>query len=283
MIEETLEEKSIDDSTVASFLAALDQLDPYAGIRGVLSKVEEELKPKLDSVLDRENLNAIGRKFIGCNTTLYGPIAYGRKETAYTRAIAWALDPNNCPKFAEGVINSLLQEKLSLVKQRKIKSISQSDPEFKVGAGYIDVKLEGTFKGGGRWTIGIEAKVDALEGKDQLSKYAAALKEELSVKGSEGCLIYLVPSEAEKVKNEAEKKKLEEDGVHFSQIDYCYLAHVFMRNLIQYGKELSDLKQDYLLLLISGLVRDIEKVELSSNSPLDALRVWPMLSLFKEM
>lgn len=127
--------------------------------------------------------------------TLFGPIDYGRLETATTRAIAWLLDPNMPHGLGSDVARSLLSLLGAEAKEKQEAiHVESVVPEYRTKNGKrIDVWMEGNKASGGRsmsvpWTIFIEAKIDASESADQLKAYEAEIPKNRDWYG-----IYLTP------------------------------------------------------------------------------------------
>jgi len=104
---------------------------------------------------------------------------FGRLETALTRALAWLLDKEE-HGFGSSLLDALLRHlldgraiHLTEVEKAASEYLIQCGPSS-LDAGRIDVLAEGRWVESGkeaRWRLVIEAKIDAWEGEDQLSKY----------------------------------------------------------------------------------------------------------------
>ncbi len=112
--------------------------------------------------------------------SLFGTMDCGRLETAHTRTLAWMLGDRE-HGFGSRLLAALLRH---LLKGRPIclTQVDQVENEYPVDygparteAGRIDVLAEGRWKEIGKeevsWLLVIEAKIDAEENEEQLSKY----------------------------------------------------------------------------------------------------------------
>jgi len=119
-----------------------------------------------------------------CPVSLFGTMDYGRLETAHTRALAWLLDPDKNKEHGFG--NKLLKALLERVAGDRSLALDEAcDVEFEraiddhEATGRLDIFAEGNWidPSGRRlpWAIVLEAKIDALEGENQLSRYEDSL------------------------------------------------------------------------------------------------------------
>jgi hypothetical protein len=111
--------------------------------------------------------------------SLFGTMDYGRLETAHTRTLAWMLDDLE-HGFGFQLLEALL---LHLLEGRRIRltRVDKVESEYLVycgpagaEAGRFDVLAKGCWEEMGKevsWLLVIEAKIDAEEGEEQLSKY----------------------------------------------------------------------------------------------------------------
>jgi PD-(D/E)XK nuclease superfamily len=114
-----------------------------------------------------------------CRISLFRTMDSGRLEMAHTRTLAWLLDPKKNEEHGFGDI--LLAALLGRLADRdhfdclQVQRVASEDPlEGSAGEGRLDVLAEGEWESIGervRWTLVIEAKVDAWEGGGQLDKY----------------------------------------------------------------------------------------------------------------
>ncbi len=112
-----------------------------------------------------------------CPISLFGTMDYGRLETAHTRTLAWLLDPTKNHDFSDVLLVALLRR---LAREdhfdslRRVHVASERPIDVPGVNGRLDVLAEGFWECTGklaRWTLVIEAKVDAWEGEAQLDKY----------------------------------------------------------------------------------------------------------------
>ena len=114
-----------------------------------------------------------------CPISLFRTMDYGRLETAHTRTLAWLLDPkkNEEHGFGDALLASLLgrladRDHFDRLQVERV--VSEYPIEGSAGKGRLDVLAEGEWESMGervRWTLVIEAKVDAWEAEGQLDKY----------------------------------------------------------------------------------------------------------------
>ena len=117
--------------------------------------------------------------------SLFGTMDYGRLETAHTRALAWLLGKRE-HGFGFKLVEALLRR---LLEGRRIRvtRVDKLESEYLVNCGpastdlgRIDVLAEGRWEELGNevtWRLVIEAKIDADEGEEQLSRYDYWLKQ----------------------------------------------------------------------------------------------------------
>lgn len=111
--------------------------------------------------------------------SLFRTMDYGRLETAHTRTLAWLLDPkkNDEHGFGHSLLAALLLRLAHRVHFDRFhvdRVASEYSLEGSDGQGRLDVLAEGVWENGGehvRWTLVVEAKIDAWEGDGQLQKY----------------------------------------------------------------------------------------------------------------
>jgi hypothetical protein len=114
--------------------------------------------------------------------TAFGIIGYGRRETAYTRALAWLFSPGEPHGFGNAVVKEFLSHILGrgVARRFRIHRVYAERPIALRGKkfGRIDIWIEGVLLNGGKEEtaiVVIEAKIDAQEGKDQLKEYCEAI------------------------------------------------------------------------------------------------------------
>lgn len=114
-----------------------------------------------------------------CPISLFRTMDCGRLETAHTRTLAWLLDPkkNEEHGFGDALMAALLRRLAARDHFDRLQVERVGCEHFLEGAageGRLDVLAEGEWESKGervRWTLVIEAKVDAWEGEGQLNKY----------------------------------------------------------------------------------------------------------------
>jgi hypothetical protein len=114
-----------------------------------------------------------------CPISLFRTMDSGRLEIAHTRTLAWLLDPTKNEEHGFG--DALLAALLARLADRdhfdrfQVERVTAEHfLEGSAGTGRLDVLAEGEWESMGervRWTLVIEAKVDAWEGEGQLDKY----------------------------------------------------------------------------------------------------------------
>jgi hypothetical protein len=136
---------------------------------------------------------------VKCKVSLFRTMDAGRLERAHTRTLAWLLDPkmNDEHGFGDTLVGVLIRR----LARRDLLDGFQVDVvapdrliEVSGKSGLLDVFAEGTWKDDGRcvpWTLVIEAKVDALEGKKQLALYDKWLSSHAA--GREIFRVFLTP------------------------------------------------------------------------------------------
>jgi hypothetical protein len=114
-----------------------------------------------------------------CSISLFRTMDYGRLETAHTRTLAWIIDPKKNDEHGFGhVLLAALLRRLAgrdhFDRFQVERVVSEHPLDGSMGQGRLDVLAEGAWESMGervRWTLLIEAKVDAWEGDGQLDKY----------------------------------------------------------------------------------------------------------------
>jgi hypothetical protein len=135
------------------------------------SQTEKDLKGLLRRLPEDDPLR--------CPISLFATMDYGRLETAHTWALAWLLDPTKEHGFGSKLLEALLVhvrrrhlpvQVHQVANERFIDLPGKSDV-----TGRIDVLSEGDWidRDGRRipWLLVIEAKIEASEGEEQLSRY----------------------------------------------------------------------------------------------------------------
>lgn len=201
------------------------------------------------------------------NQTLYGPVDYGRMETAYTRAIAWLLNggPNKIwgNEFIEAFVSELVPSQQGDVAIATSETIAEKGD----GSGNrIDIYARGTFVDGTTWQFAIEAKIDAVIGHKQLQKYSRFLHKK---QREQNFLILLHPSGAD-LTTETDKFA---GNVAFKRMTFSALAQVMGTAYMKLWSAATDSRCElaYARLLIAGLLGDIEQLRLPidcENPPL---------------
>ena len=139
----------------------------------------KDLAERRAAALDGERRRRLA--VLGVEPDLFGPLDYTRAETCFTRVVAWALSPARLLEAEPvgGLGTAPLLALLAWLRARaEIPTWSDAElvtitavPELHLEeAGRLDVAL--MLPG---LALGIEAKVDATEGEDQLARYRSAL------------------------------------------------------------------------------------------------------------
>jgi len=139
--------------------------------------VKTEIKDKVAKLSVCDNKNPCFQE-----VTLFFPMDYGRLETAYTRTLAWLLDPKAPHGFKDKLVRALLAdlpeysgEKIEINKVLSEKIVKPGRKNKNIKDGRIDVWIEGK-EGSQKILVVIEAKIDAPESLGQLEKYDVELK-----------------------------------------------------------------------------------------------------------
>jgi PD-(D/E)XK nuclease superfamily protein len=133
-----------------------------------------------------------------CPISLFGTMDYGRLETAHTRTLAWLLNPKKEHGFGSKLLEALLLrvegKRLPIDVEEVASEYLIDDPTI---AGRIDVLARGHWieKSGHRipWILVIEAKIEAWEGAEQLSRYEEWLRGDDSGENREVFRVFLTP------------------------------------------------------------------------------------------
>ena len=157
-----------------------------------------------------------------CPISLFGTMDYGRLETAHTRTPAWLLDPHGKHGFGDKLLAALLQRILGrgfgkLSVERVASELSVAGLEAK---GRLDVLAEGSWENDGkptRWVLVIEAKVGAMEGEAQLTKYEQWLRSYAA--GRQALRVFLTP----------DGRPAESGSDAWESLSYLQLAQAFRK------------------------------------------------------
>ena len=133
------------------------------------SKAQKELAMLIDKLPEDDPLL--------CPISLFGTMDYGRLETAHTRTLAWLLNPTKEHGFGSKLLEALL---VRVDGQRLPVEVTRVESELFISvASRIDIFAEGVWinENGKRipWMMALEAKIDAWEGEEQLTRYDAWL------------------------------------------------------------------------------------------------------------
>ena len=103
-----------------------------------------------------------------------------RVEGVHSDVVAWLLDPGGWHGLGDTVVRPLIQEILGHCgKQNGLPvTILGIEREYSTGNGPIDILIRARI-GDGRFALGIENKIDASEGAEQLWRYGEGLKRRL--------------------------------------------------------------------------------------------------------
>jgi len=144
--------------------------------------VKTEIQKKVAQLLENDPQNPCFQE-----VTLFGPMDYGRLETAHTRTLAWLFDPKAPHGFRDKLVTALLADlpeysggKIEIKKVLSEKILNPGQKEKTFGpkndkSGRIDLWIEGK-EGSQKLLVVIEAKIDASESFGQLKKYDVELK-----------------------------------------------------------------------------------------------------------
>jgi len=181
--------------------------------------------------------------------SLFGAMEYGRLETAQTRTLAWLLDSRE-HGFGNRLLETLLPHLLE-GRQIRLTRVDRVESEVLIGdgvtvpSGRIDVLAQGHWDESGSevpWLLVIEAKIDADEGEDQLSRYDDWLRR--YGESTEVVRVFLSPNGRAPLTGSAEWKPLSFDK----------LASIF-------GRALSGLENTpgyhFLRYYLTGLLRKV--------------------------
>jgi hypothetical protein len=130
-----------------------------------------------------------------CPVSLFRPLGWGRLETAQTRALAWLLRPSEPHGFGDALLRALLA---SLTGEPTLELMETDGvvAEEAAGGGRLDIFGCGKWRHRGSqprpWVLAIEAKVDAVEGYEQLGRYRRWLESQTA--GAEVLCVFLTPS-----------------------------------------------------------------------------------------
>jgi PD-(D/E)XK nuclease superfamily len=114
---------------------------------------------------------------LNCAISLFGTLDFGRHERAHTKTLAWLLDPSKAEHgFGPTLLKSLLRSlECEFLAQFDFDSVSVEAEKLLDQENRIDVFVEGRFRDEAgiakKCYLVIEAKVDALEGEEQISRY----------------------------------------------------------------------------------------------------------------
>lgn len=248
------ETRSSPTKTTESFLR-LEQL---------LIKHREETRARVDArraVLSKDHV-------LFCPVGLFGPIGLGRRETAYTRTLAWLLNPS--PEiggdhgFGAAILEALMHHLTGLACAGSFTVVSVDAEHPLAGgatarSGRADILVQGGWssppsRGGGRFKVVIEAKIDANEGEDQLSRYEKAL-EPFVAGGGKVFYVYLTPDGRDE----------HTAGRDWENLSFMRLARI----LTHCADRLRDCAgYPILRLFIVSLLRDVDRI---GSSALDSL------------
>ncbi len=126
--------------------------------------------------------------------SLFGTMDYGRLETAHTRTLAWLLDEKAKHGFGSHLLVALLRE-IQNDDAIRLTVVEKVVSELYIRPDRIDIFARGKWNQRGvesSWYLAIEAKVDAGEGEDQLSRYDEWLLE--NCHGGEILRVFLTPN-----------------------------------------------------------------------------------------
>ena len=174
----------------SAFLADLAAVAPSA--RAAAARPERRLSFDLGSLAQRlddwreASLRAVRSRLkevlpddpLRCPISLFGTMDFGRLERAHTNTLAWLLNPSREHGFGSRLLEALLNRvagDFANVEAVNVLSECAGPTRHDTGRGRIDVLATGYWtRDLGRreaWLLAIEAKIGALEGKDQLSDY----------------------------------------------------------------------------------------------------------------
>lgn len=199
-----------------------------------------------------------------CSYSLFGPIAHGRRETAFTQGLARLLDPRISSRESEPeAANALAWALLELVHEdaaehracvviqveaeRRLKKSKRGQKDKR-----LDLWVQGKWEDDTPWNLAIEAKIDASESDNQLETYA----ERLNAEHREWTGVYLTPR--------GHKPESAGDSVWMSlsiEVLAASLAKAYSNTVVRRSK-----RADFCRLFIAGLYADILEHEIPMSS-----------------
>jgi hypothetical protein len=195
-----------------------------------LERLESELQEwgrRCDRELNEELANLPENHPIKCPISLLGIRGCGRLEVAHTRTLAWLLNPRESHGFGKAMLDVLLRSfqggrKLVAFDVREVDAERFYRNSDGADAGRTDIWIELTWRnptGMKPRLVVIEAKVDASEGDEQLSRYNKAIKEWLAEHRSTGSTVWRIF-----LTRTAEEA---ETGKGWMQLSFSSLARIF--------------------------------------------------------
>lgn len=183
--------------------------------------------------------------------TLFGPLSYGRLETALTRGLAYLMDPKESHGFGIEIARRIV----ALGDPKNAGAISAVhavlperailQPNNPTSRPRIDIWAQGSWSDDRMWTLCVEAKIDAPESDEQLAQYESGLP-------MIGDWVGIFLTTDGRQPSSATKKTWQAVGIR-------ELAETLAR---YYGTVRTAPGADFLRLFIAGLFRDILHISL---------------------
>jgi hypothetical protein len=181
----TLPVAFLDDLEVAFRYACASSLqrpavsvEDLAALAETFEKWRAHYRNRLKNYLESDRLRPDDP--LRCPVSLFGTMDYGRLETAHTRTLAWLLDPNREHGFGSKLLEAVIAHVLNgrAISELRVDRVESEFPIFFgpdfTDSGRIDIFAKGSWNQSGTrqpWVVAIEAKIDAMEGAEQLSLY----------------------------------------------------------------------------------------------------------------
>lgn len=151
-----------------------------ADLGRMLNDATEAAGRRARTLIDNERLRCSGSPLFN-PVSLFQATGYLRLETAHTQSLAWLLDEEKPHRFKREVFDAFLEavdcsDDAALEEIRdRIRSTRHGTAsvfaEHRLEKGRADIYATGTLDNGERWSVVVEAKIDAVERTNQLADY----------------------------------------------------------------------------------------------------------------